>query len=352
MTATARSESVLFSPLTLRGMTAKNRIAMSPMLMYMAGEDGLVSDLHLAHYGSRMIGGVGLVITEVVAVTPEGRISNRDLGLWDDSQVEGIARLAALAASTNTRFGVQLAHAGRKSTSQATGVAPSPLAYGDFAVPRVLDEEEITAVVEHYRHAARRAVAAGVDFIELHASHGYLLHTFLSPRSNQRTDAYGGSPEYRMRLLLEVVAAVRGELGPDRPLFVRFPASDVLVDGIDRQEGRAIAEALIDAEVDLLDVSTGNLEPGYGGQVYPGYQAPYASDLRELGAPLAVFGSITSPDLAEYLVTTGVVDLVLLGRALLRDPFWAMHAAQAIGAEENLPIPTYARATGPYERGF
>ncbi len=346
------SDSILFSPLTIRGMTAKNRIAMSPMLMYMAGEDGRVTDLHLAHYGARMIGGVGLVVTEVVAVAPEGRISTRDLGLWDDSQVDGMRRLAALAAATGTRFGVQLAHAGRKSTAQDRGYAPSPIAYGDFAVPAELSRAEILALVEAYRAAARRAVEAGADLLELHAGHGYLLHTFLSPRSNRRGDEFGGDLAGRMRLLLEIVAAVREELGPDRPLFVRFPASDVLEGGISAEDGREIAATLVEAGVDLLDVSTGNLEPGYGGRVYPGYQAPYAASLRELGSRIAVFGSITSPDLAEYLVSSGTADIVLLGRELLRDPFWAMHAAQAAGIDADLPIPTYARASGPYERGF
>lgn len=346
------SASTLFSPLSIRGMTAKNRVAMSPMLMYMAGDDGRVTELHLAHYGARMIGGVGTVVTEVVAVAPEGRISTSDLGLWEDAQIAGMRRLADLAAATDTRFGVQLAHAGRKSTSQERGFAPSPIAYGDFAPPAELTQPELHGIIDAYRAAARRAVEAGVDLIEIHAGHGYLIHTFLSSRSNRRGDDFGGELVGRMRLLLEIVAAVRDELGAERPLFVRFPASDVLEGGISQQEGREIAAALVEAGVDLLDVSTGNLEPGYGGRVFPGYQAPYAAALRDLDTRIAVFGSITSPDLAEYIVSSGTADLVLLGRELLRNPFWAMQAAKAIGSDADMPIPTYARATGPYERGF
>lgn len=346
------TESTLFSPLWLRDMELKNRIVMSPMLMYLAQPDGLVTDLHLAHYGARALGGVGLILTEVIAVQPEGRISDIDLGLWRDEQVAGIRRLAEIAHAAGARFGIQLNHAGRKSNSAGERLAPTAQAYGDSPVPRELTGDEIRELVAAYGASARRAVEAGVDCVEIHASHGYLLHEFLSPRSNRRTDEYGGSAENRMRILLEIVAAVRAAVGDERPIFVRMPAKDVLPDGLTEDDAQELAKRLLETSVDVVDVSTGNLEPGYDAPVYPGYQLEYARRLGELGGHVAAFGSIDSPSLAEYAVSSGAADLVLLGRALLRDPFWPIHAAAAAGVEPELPIPTYARATGPYERGF
>ncbi|MFE5838801.1 NADH:flavin oxidoreductase/NADH oxidase [Arthrobacter sp. NPDC056493] len=345
--------STLFEPLTVRGMTVSNRIAMSPMLMYMAAEDGVARDLHLVHYGARILGGVGLVMTEVTAVLPEGRISTSDLGLWSDEHIPGLARIVDFAHEHGAKMGLQVAHAGRKSKAQEQGVAPSAIAYEGLPVPRELTAPEIDDVVGAYAEAARRAVAAGFDCLELHVAHGYLLHEFLSPIANARTDEYGGSLENRSRIVLRIASEIRRIVPDSMPIFVRLSAEDVVDGGLSLKESSWLASQLMAEGVDLFDVSTGNIVPGYEAPVYPGYQANYALDLKkELGVMTAAMGSISSPELAEYLVSSGAADLVFVGRALLRDPHWALGAARLAGADPHLAIPTYARATGPYERGF
>jgi NADPH2 dehydrogenase len=345
--------SALFEPLTIRGMTSTNRIAMSPMLMYMAAEDGIAGDLHLVHYGARILGGVGLVMTEVIAVSPEGRISSSDLGLWDDGQIEGLARIVEFAHQHGAVMGAQLAHAGRKSKSQDRGVAPSAIAYEGLPVPGELTLADIDRIIEAYGQAARRAAAAGFDCIELHAAHGYLLHEFLSPIANQRTDEYGGPIENRSRIVQRVASGIRSAVPDTMALLVRMSAEDVVEGGLTRKESSWLASQLADQGVDLFDVSSGTVDSGYGAPVYPGYQANYARALKEqLGVKTAAMGSISSPELAEYIVSSGAADLVFVGRALLRDPHWVLNAARVAGVEPALAIPTYARATGPYERGF
>ncbi|WP_423184480.1 NADH:flavin oxidoreductase/NADH oxidase [Arthrobacter sp. NyZ413] len=345
--------STLFEPLTIRGMTTSNRIVMSPMLMYMAAEDGIARDLHLVHYGARILGGVGLVMTEVIAVSPEGRISSSDLGLWDDGQIEGLARIVQFAHEHGAVMGAQLAHAGRKSKSQDRGVAPSGIAYEGLPVPEELAIADIDRIVEAYGQAARRAASAGFDCLELHAAHGYLLHEFLSPISNQRTDEYGGSIENRSRIVQRIVSGIRNAVPESMAFLVRLSAEDVVDGGLTRKESSWLAAQLAELGVDLFDVSSGNVDPGYGAAVFPGYQANYARELKEqLGVKTAAMGSISSPELAEFIVSSGAADLVFVGRALLRDPHWALNAARVAGVEPALAIPTYARATGPYERGF
>lgn len=345
--------SALFEPLTIRGMTVPNRVVMSPMLMYMAGPDGKATDLHLVHYGARILGGVGMVMTEVIAVSPDGRISQSDLGLWEDDQIAGLQRIADFAHAHGSMAGVQLAHAGRKSTAQERVVAPSELRYGEFAVPHALEQSEIAGIVEDYRAAAERAVSAGFDCIELHVAHGYLLHEFLSPIANTRDDDYGGTIANRARIVFEVAAAIRDAIPASMPLLVRLSAEDVVDGGLTEEEATWVAAQLVEAGVDLFDVSTGNITPGYTASVYPGYQADHARRLKAaLGVPTATVGSVSSPELADYLVSSGAIDLVFVGRALLRDPHWTLHAARQAGVELPLAIPTYARATGPYERGF
>ena len=345
--------SSLFEPLTLRGMTLKNRVAMSPMLMYMAGDDGVVTDRHFVHYGARILGGVGLVMTEVVAVEPRGRISRQDLGLWTDDQIEGLRRLTGFAHDCGTKMGVQLAHAGRKSASQDTTVGPSSVAYGEFPVPHALTAGELQEIVSAYRDAAVRADQAGFDCLEIHAGHGYLLHEFLSPIANQRADEYGGSAAGRAKLALDVVAAIREVWPEDKPVMVRVSAEDGVDGGITLEETDDLVKQFISLGVDLIDASSGNITPGYSGSIYPGYQARYSRRIREAcGIPTGAVGSISTPEVAEMVISSGTADLVFLGRALLRDPFWALNAAKAAGAELDLPIPTYARATGPYQRGF
>ncbi len=346
--------SSLFSPFTLRGLTLKNRIVMSPMLMYRGQEDGMLNEHLYVHYGARALGGVAMIATEVLAVEPRGRISAKDLGIWSDEQAAGLARLVDFVHSCDTKICAQLAHAGRKSHLAETAVAPSAIAYDEtLGTPAEASADDIAGIVEAYRQAARRAVDAGFDTIEVHAANGYLLHEFLAPVSNRRTDAYGGSAENRRRLPLEVVEAVRAEIPEDMPLLYRIVAQDFGTDGVTEAEALALAAELKARGVDMIDVQTGNILPGYEGPVFPGYQSGYGARIREAtGLAVAATGSIASVDLAEDLIGGERADLVFIGRALLRDPFWAIRAAREAGAEVEFPIPTYARATGPFERGF
>ncbi|MCB1748294.1 MAG: NADH:flavin oxidoreductase/NADH oxidase [Gammaproteobacteria bacterium] len=346
--------SPLFTPLTLRGLTLANRIAMSPMLMYMAEDDGCVTDRHFVHYGARALGGCGLVMSEVVAVEAAGRISHHDLGLWHDDQVAGLRRVVDFVHDCGGAFGVQLAHAGRKAKLRSQPLAPSALPYADdFATPAALRSEDIERLRAGYRAAARRALAAGVDLLEIHAAHGYLLHSFLAPLSNRRDDAWGGSLEGRARLVLEVVAAVREVWPAERPLAVRLTALDFVDGGVTIDEGLWLAARLVEAGVDLLDVTTGNLVPGHAAPVYPGYQVQYAERVRAAtGCAVATVGSLASADLMEEILGAGRVDLVCVGRELIRNPNWPIECARRAGVDIALAIPTYARATGPYERGF
>lgn len=343
----------LFDPIDLAGMRAKNRIALSPMLMYAAAEDGLLTDDHFVHYGARILGGVGLITTEVLAVEPRGRISTHDLGIWSDDQGRALRRLTAFARRHDVRAVAQLAHAGRKSTSQEHGVAPSAEAYGDYAVPHPLSTAEISDIVAHYADAAVRAVEAEFDAIELHMCHGYLFHEFLSNASNHRADDYGGTFAKRLRFPLEAVTEIRKVIPSDMPLIARISGDDLADGGIRLDETIALGGHLKSAGVDMLVVTTGNIVPGYEGPVFPGYQTPYSTKVRQsTGLPVGAVGSIATLDVADYIVRSGDADLIYLGRALLDDPFWALHAQRRAGLDVDPPIKTYRRATGPYERGF
>lgn len=345
--------SSIFDPWRLGGLEIKNRVAMSPMLMYASDDDGLFGDEQLVHYGARILGGVGLITTEVLAVEREGRISTQDLGIWNDEQADGLGRLVQFAHRYDTKVCAQLAHAGRKSKAQDSGLGPSPIAYGDFPVPLELSSSEIERIVGRYAAAAGRAVRVGFDAIELHMCHGYLFHQFLSRAANARIDHYGGSLENRMRFPLEAAAAVRAAIPTGAPLVVRISGDDLAADGITIDETVEFGRRLKAAGADLLVVTTGNIIPGYDGPVFPGYQTPYATKVRQMvDIPVGTVGSIASAELADFLIRTGQADLVYLGRALLDDPFWYLHAAKAAGVHIDLPIPTYSRATGPYERGF
>ncbi|HCZ33373.1 MAG TPA: oxidoreductase [Holophagaceae bacterium] len=351
----------LFQPLTLRGLTLPNRIAVSPMCQYQA-QDGLVNDWHLVHYGGLAQGGAGLVITEAAAVLPEGRISPEDLGLWNNAQAEGLARIVRFIASQGAVPGVQLAHAGRKASNPApwkgsgslspsqggwTPVAPSALPFDEgWTVPTALDEPGILAVIEAFMDAARRAVAAGFRVIEVHAAHGYLLHQFLSPLSNHRTDAYGGSFENRTRLVREVVGALRQILPEELPLLVRISATDWVEGGWTLDQSVALAKELKALGVDLVDCSSGGLAPRAEIPLGPGYQVPFAARIRaEADLPTGAVGLITDPEQAEAILAQASADLVLLGRELLRDPRWPLRAAKALGAEVPWPA-SYLRAAG------
>ncbi|KQV41312.1 hypothetical protein ASC96_18640 [Rhizobium sp. Root1204] len=338
----------------MRGMTLRNRIVMSPMLMYRGQEDGLLNEHLYVHYGARALGGAAMIVTEVLAVEPRGRISAKDLGLWNDDQAEGLKRLVQFVHSCGTKICAQLAHAGRKSHLTETAIGPSARAYdNDLGTPSEATSADIEGVKENYRAAALRALAAGFDALEIHAANGYLLHEFMAPVSNARTDQYGGSLENRIRLALEVVETVRAVWPDDRPLLYRICATDFEDNGVTEDEAHMLAKELAKRGVDLIDVQTGNILPGYAGPVFPGYQTGYAERIRKAtNLPTATTGSIASIDLAEDIVSNGRSDLIFLGRTLLRDPFWPIRAAKEAGAELELPIPTYARATGPFERGF
>jgi NADPH2 dehydrogenase len=324
------------------------------MLMYAAAADGLLNDRLFVHYGARALGGVGMIVTAVFAVEARGRISARDLGLWNDAQASALARMVNFLQSCGARICAQLAHAGRKSSVQGGAVAPSALAYDDaLGVPSAMSSGDPHAVRAAYRAATVRAQAAGFDAIELHAANGYLLHEYLSPLSNRRRDDYGGDVANRARLLLEVAADVRANWPPDKPLLVRLCAADLEPGGLSSDDAVTVGGWLRDAGVDLIDAITGNIVPGYAGAVLPGYPVRYAERMRRaIGLPTATSGSLASIDLMEEIVGAGRADLVCVGRALLRNPAWAIEAARQAGVELDVPIQTYYRATAPYERGY
>jgi 2,4-dienoyl-CoA reductase-like NADH-dependent reductase (Old Yellow Enzyme family) len=352
----------LLEPLQLRELALPNRIGMSPMCQYSAHE-GMAGDWHFVHYGSRAVGGIGLQIVEATGVAPEGRISPGDMGLWNDAQIEPLARIAGFAKAQGCVAAIQLAHAGRTagvslgwepqhSLSAAEGgwtpVAPSALSFGDgYAVPQELDAAGIRRVIEQFVHATRRARQAGYQVVEVHAAHGYLLHEFLSPLSNHRTDAYGGSFENRTRLVREVVTAVRAEWPQALPVFVRLSATDWVEGGWDIEETVELCRELKKLGVDLVDVSSAGMVPTAQIPAGPGFQTGFAARIRhEAGIATATVGLITSPAQADHIIRTGQADVVLLGRELLRNPYWPLTVAQALGQTVTWP-PQYLRAAPP-----
>ncbi|GAC1303433.1 MAG: NADH:flavin oxidoreductase/NADH oxidase [Vulcanimicrobiaceae bacterium] len=349
----------LFEPFTLRGLTLRNRIVVSPMCEY-SSEDGFATDWHLVHLGSRAVGGAGLVLTEAAAVSPEGRITPHDLGIYRDEHIAQLRRIVDFVHAQGAKAGVQLAHAGRKASSArpweggkaisvADGgwqpLAPSavPFAPGD-AAPLEMSEGDIVGVLADFAAAAQRARRCGFDAIELHGAHGYLLHSFFSPLSNLRTDRYGGSFENRTRLMREVTSAVRAVIPADMPLFVRISASDWAAGGWSIEDSVRLARGLSALGCDLIDASSGGLVPHQQITVEPHYQVPFAERIRsESGVPTGAVGLITDPLQADQIVRAGQADLVLLARELLRDPYWPLHAASALGVDVAWP-PQYDRA--------
>ncbi|MEI5100771.1 NADH:flavin oxidoreductase/NADH oxidase [Streptomyces sp. PmtG] len=353
--------SALFEPYTLRNLTIPNRVWMAPMCQYSAaatGPDaGVATDWHFAHYAARATGGTGLILTEATAVSPEGRISPRDLGIWDDAQIPALRRVTDFLKSHRTVPGIQLAHAGRKASTdvpwQGGGplgpdaggwqtVGPSPVAFAErYGVPTELTVADIQRIVGEFADAARRALAAGFEVAEIHGAHGYLIGEFLSPHSNRRTDAYGGDFAGRTRLALEVVDAVRAVWPDDKPLFFRVSATDWLEDGAPgwtADDTVRLAPLLKEHGVDLLDVSTGGNASGVRIPTAPGYQVPFAARVkRETDLPVAAVGLITDAARAEKILANGEADAVLLGRELLRDPSFARRAARELGAESYVP---------------
>jgi 2,4-dienoyl-CoA reductase-like NADH-dependent reductase (Old Yellow Enzyme family) len=349
----------LFTPLRVRGVELRSRVVVSPMCQY-SSQDGLATDWHLVHLGSRAVGGAALVISEAAAVTAEGRISPWDLGIWDEQHVAPLRRVAAFVAAQGAVPGIQLAHAGRKASTGRpwegrgsvpparggwTPVGASALPFAqDWLVPHELSAAEIAQVVEDFAAAARRARDAGFRWIELHAAHGYLLHTFLSPLSNARSDAWGGAFEARAKLTLDVVRALRDALGDEIPLAVRVSATDWAPGGWSDADTVRLAPLLGEAGADLVDCSSGGLTPAQQIQLGPGYQVPFAEAVRrESGLLTGTVGLITTPEQADAIVREGRADVVLLARELLRDPYWPLHAARALG--HDAPVPAqYLRA--------
>jgi 2,4-dienoyl-CoA reductase-like NADH-dependent reductase (Old Yellow Enzyme family) len=357
--APPQEQAQLFAPLTLRGVTLRNRVGVSPMCQY-SSPDGMATDWHLVHLGSRAVGGAGLVMTEATAVTAQGRISPQDLGLWEDRQAEPLARVVRFVRAHGAAAGIQLAHAGRKGSTRRPWegggplapdegawpvVGPSPIPFAEvWPVPQELDEAGLREVVAAFRRAALRSVDAGFEVIEIHAAHGYLLHEFLSPLTNRRTDRYGGSLANRMRLLLEVAEAVRAAAGERRPLFVRISATDWVEGGWDVEQSVELARELGRHGVDLIDCSSGGIVPHARIPVGPGYQLPLAERVRRgSGVRTAAVGLLTEPAQADAVIRSGQADLVLLGRALLRRPYWPLHAAKALGQDVAWPV-QYGRA--------
>jgi 2,4-dienoyl-CoA reductase-like NADH-dependent reductase (Old Yellow Enzyme family) len=338
----------LFDPLSLGSLTLPNRVAVSPMCTYSSGCQGLAADFHLVHYGAFALGGAGLVVQEATAVAPEGRISPKDLGIWNDDQIPPLSRIVGFLHAQGSAAGIQLAHAGRKAGTWPPGhgvgtigpdrwgwpvVGPTALPFsGVHRLPKELDHPAIEGVVAAFVEAARRAVRAGYDAIEIHAAHGYLLHQFLSPLSNRREDGYGGSFEHRVRIVLETVRAVRRVVPPAKALLVRLSATDWADGGWTVDETVRLAGLLKAEGVDLIDVSSGGLVPDAKVEVGPLYQVPFSRRVRrEAEVPVGAVGLVPGPVEADALVREEQADLVFLARHFLSDPFWTIHAAEVLG---------------------
>ncbi|MEO7067374.1 MAG: NADH:flavin oxidoreductase/NADH oxidase [Rhodanobacter sp.] len=349
----------LFEPLAQRSLVLRNRLVISPMCQYSA-VDGVPNNWHLVHLGSRAVGGAAVVLAEATAVSPEGRISPGDTGLWNHVQQEAWSPIAGFIKAQGAVPGMQLAHAGRKASTRRPWeghgpllagqgdwrtVAPSPLSFdSDWPAPLMLDDAGIQAVIADFRAAAQRALAAGFQLLELHAAHGYLLHQFLSPLSNHRHDAYGGSFENRSRLTCEVVSAVREVWPQALPLWLRISATDWAPGGWDIEQSVQLMRQLKALGVDLVDVSSGGLVPHVEIPVAPGYQVPFAARIRrEIGMATGAVGLITEVEQAASIVANGEADVVLLARESLRDPYFPLRVAQSLGVKADVPI-QYQRA--------
>jgi 2,4-dienoyl-CoA reductase-like NADH-dependent reductase (Old Yellow Enzyme family) len=349
----------LFEPVTIRSVTFRNRIGVSPMCQY-SSVDGFATDWHLVHLGSRAVGGAATVIAEATAVTADGRISPFDLGIWKPEHVEMLARITRFVEAQGAVPGIQLSHAGRKASNdvpwrggkpltEAEGgwrpVAPSAIPFSPrHPVPHALTEKEIAEIVAAFRDGARRALDAGFKVVEIHGAHGYLIHEFLSPLSNQRTDRYGGSFENRIRFLIEVVEAIRTVWPDSLPLFLRISGTDWVEGGWDVEQSIALARLLGALGVDLVDCSSGGNVSGAKIPLGPGYQVQLAERVRrEGGIATAAVGLITAPKHADEIVRGGQADFVFLARQLLRDPHWPLHAARTLGVEIPWPV-QYERA--------
>jgi 2,4-dienoyl-CoA reductase-like NADH-dependent reductase (Old Yellow Enzyme family) len=352
----------IFDPLSIRGITFPNRMVVSPMCEY-SSEDGFANDWHLVHLGSRAVGGAGLIFTEATAVTAEGRISPEDLGIWKDAHIEFLARIVRFLKSQGSVPGMQLAHAGRKGSTYKPGggsgaispkdggwvpVAPSAVAYSEtYPMPRALLKEEIGGVVEAFALAAERALEAGFRVLEIHGAHGYLIHEFLSPLSNLRTDEYGGSFENRTRLAREIVTAIRKRMPEQMPLFIRISATDWREGGWDVDQSVELAKQLAPLGVDLVDCSSAGLAQDQKIIVGPGYQVPFSERIRrEAGVKTGTVGLIETKEQVAEILANDKADLVFMAREFLRDPYWPLHAARELKQSMSWPV-QYLRAAPP-----
>ncbi len=348
----------LFSPFKLRDLTIRNRVFVSPMCQY-SSENGLPTDWHLVHLGSRAVGGAGLVMVEATAVAPEGRISPWDSGLWSAEHAQAFKRITRFIADQGATPAIQLAHAGRKASTDApwrgggpltpeqggwTTLGPSAIPFNDFPPPREMTHADIDAVVQQFEAAARWSLDAGFQVVEIHAAHGYLLHEFLSPLSNQRQDEYGGSFENRVRLVLRVTETVRAAWPERLPLFVRISATDWTEGGWDLEQSVELARLLKERGVDLIDCSSGGNVPHAKIPIAPGYQVPFAERIRrEVGIATGAVGLIRRAEQAEQILALGQADAILLARPFLRDPYWPLHAARELKVDVPWPV-QYGRA--------
>jgi 2,4-dienoyl-CoA reductase-like NADH-dependent reductase (Old Yellow Enzyme family) len=352
----------LFDPLPIRGITLQNRIVVSPMCQY-SSDDGFANDWHLVHLGGRAVGGASLVFTEATAVTPDGRITSEDLGIWKDEHIEYLSRIARFLAGQGVVPGMQLAHAGRKASTQRpwegtnaipvekggwVPLAPSAVAYSDYyAMPRAMSKDEIRGVVDAFAQAARRALEAGYRIIEIHGAHGYLMHEFFSPLSNFRTDEYGGSFENRTRIAREVVTAVRKQMPDELPLFIRISATDWKEGGWDLDQAVELAKQLKPLGVDLVDCSSAGLAHDQKIIAGPGFQVPFAERIRrEAKVMTGAVGLIETKEQVAEILANEKADLVLMAREFLRDPYWPLRAARELKQPMSWPA-QYLRAAPP-----
>lgn len=335
----------LFESIKIRGVEFKNRIVMPPMCMYSSDDSGYANDWHFIHYGTRAIGGTGLIIVEATGVERRGRITDRDLGIWDDSHIVGLSNIATLCKKYGSRVGIQLGHAGRKCEVDSEDIiAPSPIAYNEkYKVPRKMSKEDIDKVVKAFKEGAKRADEAGFDLIEIHAAHGYLINQFLSPLSNKRDDEYGGSVENRARILKDILREIRKVWPENKPVIVRVSAEDYVEDGNHPEDLAEILNLVKDEGVDLVNVSSGAVVPARI-KMYPGYQVRFAEVIkRETKLPVIAGGLISEAEMAEEIVSNNRADMVFMGRELLRNPYWPLNAAKKLGYDIDWPV-QYERA--------
>ena len=345
--------SKLFSSFNVRGLELKNRIAVSPMCQY-SSEDGMPTDWHFVHLGSRAVGGAAIVFAEATAVSPEGRITPDDAGIWDDKHIEGYRRTTSFIKSQNSIAGIQIAHAGRKASTFAPWkgagaiamqnggwqtLGPSSIPFNDiYSIPKEMDKDDIIKVIEQFKSAAIRAIDAGFGIIELHMAHGYLVHEFLSPISNKRKDEYGGSLENRCRLAIEIAYAVREAIPEELPLFARLSVTDWVDNGWDVEQTIYLSKKLKEAGVDLIDCSSGGNVAEASLPLGSGYQIPFSERIKnEVEIYTGGVGLITSPEQAEHIIRTGQADIVVLGREVLRNPYWPLYAARKLKADVEWP---------------